>query len=364
MRPSLTILWRRHAAALILTLSLFSCSKQLEKQSSVITPDSFLPISGEQIASGYNMVFPQDIITTGNTLLIYDKVDNGVFVAVDGVSDSVVAYVGTKGVGPCEFLAPRTVRYNASDSSLFVYDSTLRRGRRFSYNCSNPSLSVGNLIKEIDLKTAQVHEVEPIGSNRLATNWVSGNTMFAILDESGNNIYRFGEYPGDKSGMTDSTAFAMAHQTLLAANDDGSRFVAAGRYSDWLAFYKIAPDGASLIKEYFTFDSPVDVNTMSVGGQTAVSMHETTETITTFDQLIPTSDFLFAVYRERHYSDGEPKRKGPTCVLKFNWDGDLKAGYTIEELTGVMTLSQDHKYLITIAPGQGDEIILKRFPLD
>ncbi len=52
------------------------------------------------------MVFPQDIITTGNTLLIYDKVDNGVFVAVDGVSDSVVAYVGTKGVGPCEFLAP------------------------------------------------------------------------------------------------------------------------------------------------------------------------------------------------------------------------------------------------------------------
>lgn len=96
--------------------------------------------------------------------------------------------------GPNEFMNMRVVRYSDQDSLLFILDTGSRKASYFKFNPENPMLSENNLVKLLDLKSANAHDIQP-SKYGLITDVVNGDDLFALLDDNGGVKYTFGKYP-------------------------------------------------------------------------------------------------------------------------------------------------------------------------
>lgn len=348
---------------IIMMTVITSCRQQGKEQVSPLEDTtSFKELKGERILSDYPFVFPQSLLSTGNGLIVGDARTETLLLAFDSLNDSTPIGIGARGMGPDEFMNRRCMYYNAHDSVLYIHDTVLRRAKYFKYDESRPELTGANTVREISLRDSRANDTRPAGE-LLVTDLVSGNTMFALVDSTGSVRSRFGIYPGDKSGIEDSTSFAMGHQTILTVNTAGDRAVVAGRNSDWLAFYEISDDGGRLITESMTFESPVEVLSEEDGDTRTVSTRDLADTRTRFTDLIATPRYVYAVYSGSTAKEREDKTAKPMCVLKYDWNGTFIEGFRFAEQTGAKTVTPDDRFIIAVTQGDKDEMILKQFEL-
>ena len=351
------------AIVFFMAMAIVSCRHDTSSWHPVNERLSFKELKGERVFENMEFIFPQRLATIGDKLLIQDSnmPDGKMFVALDIENAKSPVYVGSQGVGPGEFLNPRVIDYSTYDSCLYIYDAMLHKGRLFKVSPDSFNISTSNMVREFSFPSVSVSDNHRISSG-FVTQVVGDGMMFTLVDTLGKIVTRFGTYPGDNAGInTSPLKFSIGHQTLTTANNKKGRFVSAGVTSDWLAFYSINDFSPELIREYFTFETPVDVTETQSGDNYTVSARDNNSTRTCFTQLLPTPDYVFAVYAGSTEQEREDGTAHKVVVMKFDWDGTLIKGYVIPDRSGAKAISQDGKYLYAVVPTDDDNMIIKRY---
>lgn len=348
------------ATAVVLS-GMFSCREN--KEVGVLDNlDGFEVVKSEHILDSCRFLSPFTLTMAGNTLLVSENQAEGMLGAFDLNNETALGGIGMRGRGPNEFMNMRVVRYSDQDSLLFILDTGSRKASYFKFNPENPMLSENNLVKLLDLKSANAHDIQP-SKYGLITDVVNGDDLFALLDDNGGVKYTFGKYPGDNKGIENPIEFLMAHQALFCTNPGGNKFVLAGAFSDWVAFYNIKADSAELSKEYFTFETPVNVHSSGDEGEQIVSMRYLPETKLVFTQLIPTDNYVYIVYSGATNAEIEAGEKKPKSILKFNWDGEFINGYRLDVNTITESVTSDDKYIIASTEDEDGNFRILRFTM-
>lgn len=326
--------------------------------------DSFIEIEGKDVLQGVELSYPLDLIAVGKTMLIQDRnlPDDNMLMAIDLDGENAPTYLARMGMGPGEFLNTRIVDYFPEDSCLYIFDSSFSRGRFYKISPDSVVASEDNMIAEYKFPFESIGDNHPVVGG-FATNSVGDGMMFAIVDTAGQAVARFGKYPGDNTGIDNPGKFFMGHQTVIAANRNRGRFVAGGSTSDWLAFYSIDGERPELIKEYFSFESPVDVTETHSEKTAIVSSRDNENTRKCFRAMLPAKDNVFAVYSGNSQHDRDNGTALPTVLMKFDWDGNFIKGYELPKGLGAKTVTEDGKYLYAVCFDDNDNPSIKRFEL-
>lgn len=339
-------------------LTLAAC-KSVHNNSNVIDFSTFTPLSGTEIMTDAETLYPQGILAVKDGLILQDTDNTYLLAYYQSTSTTVPQYFAGKGQGPYEFINIRQIYYNPLDENLFLYDSQRNTANMFRIDGDSIITDADTRIYCITLGNIRGGEVMPLG-NEVVAGCVTDGKMFAIIDSLGNLKKSFGVYPGDNTGIDNPILFQMTNQSKIIVNPQGTRMMTAGLYSDWMAFYDMTSADPKLIKEYFSHDVIARATEDNPGGY---SFRPDDNDIYAYYSLAATPDYVYALYDGTTFGEHRNKVKRPRSVLKFDWDGNLVAGYSIDDRLLVIAVSDDDSTLYALVPNAEREITIRQYDL-
>ncbi|MDE6368873.1 MAG: TolB-like 6-bladed beta-propeller domain-containing protein [Muribaculaceae bacterium] len=353
-------------ATIVCSIVLDGCNNKTGEYAPLQNRDSFIELKGEQILPDAKFLYPQGLIVAGNSLLVQDNDERGFYTVLNIENGDVLGYIGHQGMGPGEFLNMRNVTYSSVDSTLYVHDNILGKGYYFHFLPDRPVISDLNRVSLIDFRaqnSIMVQDTRPISETSVVTNSPAEGNMFSVIDREGRRRYSFGKYPGDNTYISDSITFPMRVQLLMAVSPSYDRFVAAGMHSDWLAFYKVDGDSATLLNEYFSEENQIGIKTLGDEKQIVYSAVYTPETKNYFTDLTSSPSYVYAKYSGNSKADKENGTDKRQCILRFTWDGDFVDGFVLDGQCSCAAVTDDDSRIIGFAAAGEDEVILKEYKL-
>lgn len=257
------------------------------------------------------------------------------------------------GVGPGEFLPPISIypKNNGSDVSLMLRSTSTCY--TFSWEdiiseCFTNPIRVDSLPKIAG-------KIIPCGAYYVLNDLQNDNKLFSMLSSNGQNICRFGEYPGTIEVNTDNQmARNMITQSMMAYNDNHRTMVAAGYMSDMLSFYRIEDDCPKLIKEYFSINADISVKENKNG----IKLAPTDKSLSTYIELYATDSYLYALYWGTSYGKLPPQN----YIRIFDWNGNFVKGLIINDI--LTSIAVDEKKNILYGISRVEETTINIYPLD
>lgn len=331
-----------------------SCSRS-DSPKETFDYSAFPIITGEEILIDADILNPQNILAVKDGLLINDINDTCFFAYYSNLDVKTPQYIAHQGQGPFEFINTRNCYYNPLNKSLFLNDTQQKKSQTFNIGADKISFDSTTVISSVNLRPIGGQETIPLGS-RFVSDGVFGDKMMALVDSDGTFLQAFGEYPGDTTGINDRYAFALINQFSMVANPQGTRLVIAGWYSDWLAFYDMTVDSPKVINERFSFEPKAKIKKTD---QYTISLKEDKNDIQNYTHLSATSNHVYILYDGRTKAEIDDGVKKPTYILKLNWDGELVAGYRVNDRLYSISASEDDSTIYGLITRNGEDAVME-----
>lgn len=340
-------------------LILASCVNSGKERASVFDISGMELLAGTELCVDAEIMSPRGIYIFDDNLLVLDKYDDKQITLVS-LEDNKTERILMSGNGPHECGVIGSLYNYPEEKIIGIYDRMRRRYSRYSY-ANGWEFGDHTLAGRVDVAPAQgVYTLVPYVDGYIA-NGLFGNDMFCFMDNDFSVIGTFGRYPGDNASLGTS-GFMHKNQTLLHVGRADRLFVAAGVYNDWLSFYREEDDGFVLLREYFSFDSDLDIASVSVQGSTYTSNQENDRTMLAYRALCSTPGNVYALYRGIRSKDKEePGNKN--YIFRFNTDGEYLEGYILDETLLSIAVDDKDEYLYAVASSSGGEARLMKYRL-
>lgn len=340
---------------LIVAFAIITSCNRSDSTNETFDYASFPIITGEEILVDADILNPQDILAVKDGVLIYDYNDTCFFAYYSNLDVKTPQYIARKGQGPFEFINTRDCYYNPLTESLFLNDTQQKKARTFKISSDKILLDSNTIVSTVDFLPIRGGEVMPLGS-KFVTEGVFGNKLLALVDSDGTLLQTFGEYPGDTTGIRDKISFGLINQFRIIANPQGTRLVAAGTYSDWLAFYDMTGDNPKVIKERFTFSPKAKTEKPN---EYVTVLKPDDNDIRNYKHLSATPNHVYLLYDGRTKAEIDDGVKKPKTILKLNWDGELVAGYRVNDRLFSISASEDDSALYGLITRNGEDAVVK-----
>ncbi len=331
-----------------------SCSKPSSTKET-FDYSSFPIITGEEILTDADILNPQDILAVKNGVLIHDYNDTCFLAYYSNLDVKTPQYIARKGQGPFEFINTRNCYYNPLTESLLLNDSQQKKAWTFKISSDKISLDSNTIVSTVDFMPIRGGEVTPLGS-KFVTEGVFGTKLLALGDSDGALLQTCGEDPGDTTGIRDKISFGLINQFRIIANPQGTRLVAAGAYSDWLAFYDMTGDNPKVINERFTFSPKAKTEKPN---QYVTVLKSDDNDICNYKRLSATPNHVYLLYDGRTQAEIDEGVKKPKTILKLNWDGELVAGYRVNDRLFSISASEDDSTLYGLIKRNEEGAVVK-----
>ena len=305
----------------ILLFSLCACKKN--RQENIYLFESYTPL--EKISVVSDSIFlgrPGSLLVINDWLAVYDSHDGEMvtWIAPDMKTYKRNVAIGT---GPGEFMPPLTIY--SSDFGKKVRLMLRSTSTCYTFNwedvmdeCFKHPLSIVSLPKVPG-------KILPCTSGFVMNNVQDDNKMFSFLSSNGEELCRFGIYPGNIDNVKgDSQSRNMVTQTTMAYSEKHRVMVAAGYMSDMLSFYRMEDDTVSLVNEYFS----IEANMKVVQVENGYRLMPTSDTKSTYLELYATESYLYALYWGSQYG----KLPEKNYIQVFDWNGNFKKGFVVADV--------------------------------
>lgn len=335
--------------------SLFTgCKPHNENKYMLFSTKGMKEVAGERIFPDVRLMSARSICVDSNRIYVTDKYE-GKHLTVISLTDSTVSRWLNEGKGPAEFMRISDLFFSNEDTILTILDERTRKVCVFDMsNGFDPQSETLTRTEQLKFD-ANIFRIIPFKEKYIA-NGCFGDNQFAILNSDTEIESSFGLYPGDKTAVG-SQEFFLKNQTVIKSDPSQKYFFAAGLYNDWLSFYHYENGSFKLIDEYFSIDSSIKTSSRTDKNVSSYSSRETSETIRTYRSLYVTDNYLYALYW------GVPSESLVECdkcyILKFSFDGELVAGYVMDNLLNAFAVSQDDTTLYAITYSSDDECLMK-----
>ncbi len=81
--------------------------------------------------------------------------------------------------------------------------------------------------------------------------------------------------------------------------------------------------------------------------------------VETYTWLSATEDNVYILYDGRTIAESNEDVVKPMTILKFDWDGNLKGGYLIEDIVFSFSVTNDNRILYGLINDDGEYVIKK-----
>lgn len=337
----------------ILSLSLLGCCGR--KADGILKEKEAERLTGEIICDSVPLGAPQSITLIGRTLYVVDKHDGCLMTAIPIDNPANYTRIVRVGNGPGEYMRLSGISVREDGRRIILNDDMKRV--LVSYAPSEPMFDPGSVVGELSFRgNENLYAVLPLGEGLLAAGCFEEN-LFSCFDTEMKTVSRFGVWPGDRSGIG-SQEFMMRNQSVLAMDPSETHFVAAGMFSDWIAFYDREEDGFRLRKEYFFGDADMEVISHKAGGTTAYSVQENEPTVRTYRALYAGNQDAYALYwGVRSEELDEPGQA--SHIIRFSYDGAVKAIYRVDGLIRSFAVDEQGKviYALTFSRTEAEHLM-------
>lgn len=196
------------------------------------------------------------IMNYHNGMLIFGDIFQPQFVSLfNGETGDFLGDFASKGDGPNEFIHLANISCLNDKISLWdVGKLTLTFAEVAPNNISSPIFRQVKIKEDSTLLSAL--QVIPVEKDRFVAAGIIKNHRFALVDESGNILKLFGDYPkGYKSNNT-NIENGLIYQSQLCFQKDKNVLVAACGIGESIMFYDMEDKNNPALIQEFTFDHP------------------------------------------------------------------------------------------------------------
>lgn len=280
---------------------------------------------------------PQSIFLIEDRLAIYDIYDENYILWLTKDFKALDRNFH-KGTGPGEFSTALRL-YPSEDGKLLT---VCEYGRDVVKTYNMQDAINGRLTHPVRVDSVHVNGgvATPMGDKYVIPDVRGDMKMFSLQDRQGNEVLRFGDYPGkiDSPHQTDDLYLFMLIQNLVAVNPERNVVVGAGRLSDLLCFYQIGENGeATLLNQYHTYDPDVDIKRFENG----ISMDYNERSIAAYQSICATKSYLFASYRG--YPVKNARNNLYSYLQVFDWEGNFIKGYKLDAPLSEMAIDEENR---------------------
>ncbi len=206
-----------------------------------------------------------------------------------------------------------------------------------------------------------VINVVNVGEFYYVSNEVTKPLRFSLLDEFGQILWEFGEFPKQDTVLKDNPEHVnnVAYQSELTSNPELHRIAAATRYGEYLAFAEIdlAEERAEIIQEHdrelplFEVDMTYGEPNFGIGQETKAG----------YLSLTSDENFVFALFSGKKIAQGDQDVFISDVIQVFNWDGEQVATLKLDRKLSSITLNNGKLYGVYKS---GDTYDIAKFKLD
>lgn len=221
-----------------LALLLGSCSESQNRVSFSESVTAKSTVLAEAIIS-----MPMDIKKRGDALYVSDFEGDSLLRCYSLSERRFVKQMLPQGQGPDEFLSP--VEFFLSDSSAFIHNRWHFTAKNYAFNANDFSIRSQGALMRLPMNIDRIY---PIGESRFIASGVFDDGRFLLLDSSGNELSKCGNFPNyqEEEEAVPNTAKSMFHQSQFGYNSARKRLASAT--SNVLELWDYAPETLTLHK--------------------------------------------------------------------------------------------------------------------
>lgn len=290
-----------------IVLILCSCSKRGEN----IVPEETLNFDTINISEFIGS--PIQILATDSVLYVNDFYGDTLVHGISLNDGHPIMKFASKGQGPGEIMPPLHLFYR--QDSLYL----LSRPTWSLYSC--PAHALTEQLHKCFILPTETSNLYPADSVFIASGMFHDGFRFAVVDNKGQIISRFGSYPTfweREKGLSAEVKY-MFHQTIACTYSTSHGIVAAS--SHVLSFYKQIPSGGfSLDKEVLL--SPYEYDYREKGISSSANLKNSFLKGT--EDMFAYGDYIYLLFNVTPKGEQSKQRNE---IWKYSWNGDFICRY-------------------------------------
>lgn len=292
--------------------------------SSASTP---VPLVGRILTDTLTIGLPQTILSYDDILFVLD-VSNEQAIAVFDTTGALRSATGSKGAGPGEFVAPRSLVPDKKDSSLaWVFDVRLGRITPVSLSRLRRRATEPPFGDPITLAAPVMHDF-PV--------WIDNSTMVALSPMLKDGVGRFsmfgtsgqllrtvgGPPPGD--AKVPPFVRQQIYGGRLISHPSRPLFAVASRYAPRLEVFN--QNGESQV----VIESPTPFHPDFTVARDGINVDRGPDFRFGYLDVAVTEDYIYALYSGRNKQDYPDSQNVGEYVHVFTWSGALKRVFRLD----------------------------------
>lgn len=210
----------------VLFLSIFiGCKLETENKIEFAVTENAI---GEEVNNSPFLGMPLDMKNHDNNLYISDFYGDSLLIRYN-MENEVFTKFGAKGNGPNEILSPSTL--SVKGKKVYVYSKSNSKLGYFDILNEDSLISSSNY-HFIFTPSSSTSEITVLSNNSFISSGYYEDGRYATVDEKGDIIRVFGEYPDYSDGEKDRPydVKAMFHQVIFETNHNLQKVVAVSNY--------------------------------------------------------------------------------------------------------------------------------------
>lgn len=278
-------------------------------------------INTDEIRKPYLMHCYKDILILGN--IHYDN-----FISfIDNKKGKLLGEYASRGIGPNEFIHLGNI--SVIDNKVSLWDTGKSSISLVNIEDNNCLSNFHHTKIQSDTTLAAAFQVIPINNNKFIATGIVKQNRFALLNEKGEVIKTFGQYPQGYDIQNTDSENGFVYQGELIFNNEKDILVSACGMGELISFYKITEkEEPILIKEY-AFEHPIYQKT----GEENQPVGFKFDNKMGFIDVKMSTKYCICLYSGEKRTD--PYEYGGNKVLLFDWEGNPIRMYSLKKHTPI-----------------------------
>lgn len=335
---------------------LLSCTEH-KKKDSIINLDIPIPLNGKQLAGPEAPLTPSSLVLVDDYLFLVDKHADRMISRISVQHPEDQARIISVGKGPGEYIRIGSISVCDNGERIVLNDDMNRK--LVSYSGKTKQFSMDDIIGEMNYGgNENIYSVVPFRAGYIAYGCF-GNNLFSWMNEDDGRRISFGDYPGNTSAVG-SHEFMMKNQLLMAVDQSNTYFITAGVFNDWIAFYQYKDGAFTLNKEYFSYDSNLDIISFQTESRMSFSIQETSSTMRAYRYLYPAENYFYALYWGIKSTELEDNNN-ESYIIQFGYDGQLRKIFQLHDLLRSFAVDEQSRTIYAVTFSFSEQDIIKTY---
>lgn len=310
---------------IILILLLASCDKVDEVRNFDAAFQTIQKISSTECLNNELLLGrPYFINYVDSSLLIYDDLNDSLFILIDLKNENSTYSFGRKGEGPNEFLQVFSIGKLGNDSLIGVYDIYKHALLEMNINQIKRGIFEFPLIFEDSMNSINLYKTKY--NSYLGVGFYEKNMLSLTGDSIGNKLFFEYPYKNSREKMINNHLRGMAYQGTMCSNTSLDKFVFAIRYAPMFFLYSIEKD--KIEETYNWLGGYPDYHTEDTGTVRGAPMNGHNKMA--FLSVYATDKYIYLLYSGKSFDEYKMQAFNGSVIYQITWEAEPVCKYELD----------------------------------